>query len=63
MLFSDKVKFVRKKLYLSQTALAKAIGVSFPTINRWENGHTIPNLVLQAKFEDFCKENDIKFAE
>ena len=63
MLFSDKVKFVRKKLYLSQTALAKAIGVSFPTINRWENGHTIPNLVLQAKFEDFCKENDIKFTE
>lgn len=63
MLFSDKVKFVRKKLYLSQTALARAIGVSFPTINRWENGHTIPNLVLQAKFEDFCKENDIKFTE
>ena len=63
MLFSDKVKFVRKKLYLSQTALAKAIGVSFPTINRWENGHTIPNLVLQAKFEDFCKENNIKFTE
>lgn len=63
MLFSEKVKFVRKKLYLSQTALAKAIGVSFPTINRWENGHTIPNLVLQAKFEDFCKENDIQFTE
>ena len=62
-MFLEKVKFVRKKLYLSQTALAKAIGVSFPTINRWENGHTIPNLVLQAKFEDFCKENDIQFTE
>ncbi len=63
MLFSEKIKFVRKKLYLSQAALAKAIGVSFPTINRWENGHSMPNLVLQAKFEDFCKKNDIQFAE
>ena len=63
MLFSEKIKFVRKKLYLSKTALAKTAGASFPTINRWENGHTIPNLVLQAKFEDFCKENDIQFTE
>lgn len=59
MIFAEKVKFVRKKLYLSQESLAKQIGVSFPTVNRWENGHSIPNLVLEAKFDDFCKDNEI----
>ena len=38
MEFKDKVKFVREKLCLSQQDLAKAAGISFNTINRWENG-------------------------
>ena len=63
MLFSDKVKCVRKKLYISQTALAKELGVSFTTINRWENGRTEPNLMLKGKFIDFCKSKGIEFEE
>ena len=38
MKFKNKVKFVREKLCLSQQDLAKATGISFNTINRWENG-------------------------
>lgn len=34
MLFSEKVKCVRKKLYISQESLAKELGVSFATVNR-----------------------------
>lgn len=63
MEFSEKVKFVRKKLYLSQDSLAKQVGVSFVTINRWENGHGHPNLVMEAKFNDFCEKNGIKFED
>lgn len=63
MEFSEKVKFVRKKLYLSQDSLAKQVGVSFVTINRWENGHGHPNLVMEAKFNDFCKKNNITFED
>ena len=37
MTFADKVKYVRMKLYLSQAQLAKEIGVSFATVNRWES--------------------------
>jgi DNA (cytosine-5)-methyltransferase 1 len=33
---------IRKELGLSQEALSKKIGVSFTTINRWENGKSIP---------------------
>lgn len=55
MPFSEKVKYVRKKLYLSQVALAKELGVSFATVNRWGNGKTVPNLMLEGKFNDFCR--------
>lgn len=61
MTFADKVKHVRKKLYLSQEALAQQVGVSYATINRWENEHGLPNLVMEAKFEDFCEKNNITF--
>ncbi len=38
----DLLKKLRKRLDLSQMALAKELHVSFPTINRWENGRTSP---------------------
>lgn len=63
MTFADKVKHVRMKLYLSQELLAKEIGISFSTVNRWENGHGKPNLVMEAKFNDFCEKNGIVFEE
>ena len=50
MPFSEKVKYVRKKLYLSQ-------------VNRWENGKTVPNLMLEGKFNDFCRSKGIEFNE
>lgn len=63
MKFAEKVKHVRAKLYISQQALAKAVGVSFQTVNRWENSHCEPNLIQEAKFNDFCEKNGIKFVD
>ncbi len=61
MTFADKVKHVRIALYLTQAQLAKELGVSFATINRWENGHGEPNLLINAKFEELVKRNNIVF--
>ena len=36
MTFAEMVKYVRSKLLLCQEALAKHVGVSFATVNRWE---------------------------
>lgn len=36
-MFSDQVKNVRERLNYSQDKLANTLGVSFATINRWEN--------------------------
>ena len=55
--FSNTVKEVRRKLALSQEELADALGVSFATVNRWENGKTVPSKLAQRQFEQFCKEN------
>lgn len=62
MEFSDAVKYVRKTVNISQTQLAEALGVSFSTINRWENKRVIPSKLAQKSFYDFCENNfiDIK---
>jgi DNA-binding transcriptional regulator YiaG len=52
--FSERVKKVRSKLNLSQEDLSHAIGVSFATVNRWENGKTNPSKLAKRQFEQFC---------
>ena len=54
--FSEKVKAVRLRLKLSQEELAHALGVSFATVNRWENGKTNPSKLAQRQFEQFCSD-------
>jgi len=52
--FPETVKEVRRQLALSQEELAQALGVSFATVNRWENGRTVPSKLAQRQFEQFC---------
>ena len=59
MSFAERVKNVRMKLKLSQEDLAHKLGVSFATINRWENGSYNPSRLAKKAFDDFCKENNI----
>jgi len=52
--FPETVKEVRRQLALSQEELAHALGVSFATVNRWENGKTAPSKLALATFDNFC---------
>lgn len=56
MTFGERVKQVRSELKLSQEDMAKELGVSFATINRWENGHTHPTYEALQRFEKLCME-------
>ena len=38
----------------SQEQLASRLGVSFATVNRWENGHTKPSRLARAQLNAFC---------
>jgi len=41
--FSDRIKSLRAHLGLTQQALAERLGVSFATVNRWENNQSRPS--------------------
>ena len=59
MIFSELVKKVRVDLNISQEDLARALDISFATVNRWENGKTEPNRLTKKVFYDFCVQNNI----
>lgn len=58
-MFSNQVKQVRVLLNVSQNKLAKMLGVSYATINRWENSKNAPSKLAQKTFYDFCECNFI----
>lgn len=60
MVFGEKVKAVRRKLLLSQAEFAQEIGVSYPTVNRWENGKFEPSYKAQRAFYDYCRKHNIE---
>lgn len=53
--FSDLIKEIRRQLELSQEDLARELGVSFATINRWENKKSTPSKLGKAQFDAFFK--------
>ena len=52
--FAEKVKEARKQLGLSQEELAHERGVSFSTINRWENSRTV-HKPARKQFAALCE--------
>lgn len=63
MTFAEKVKYVRGVLLISQKDLAKELGVSNVTINRWENGVINPSFLTEKKIEAFCNARGIEIKE
>jgi len=49
------VKRVRKKLGLTQEQLARELGVSFTTVNRWEKGKSEPSPLAEKALELLLK--------
>jgi putative transcriptional regulator len=50
----ELVKEVRRQLSLSQEDLARELGISFATVNRWENGLVKPSKLAKAQLDNFC---------
>ena len=53
MSFSEDIKRIRRKAFLTQEDFAKEIGVSFATVNRWETGKARPNLKTMKLIDDY----------
>ena len=56
------VKYIRMSRHLSQQKFADELGVAFATVNRWEQGITVPNDLIQKSLFEYCKENNINLA-
>jgi len=50
------VREIRKRLGLTQEKFAARLGVTFPTINRWENGRVKPSPMAVEHLRDFVQE-------
>lgn len=46
------IKTLRHRLGLSQTKFAKHLGISFQTVNGWENGHYRPSPMAMKLIRD-----------
>lgn len=51
---------LRAILDLSQAALAELLGVSFTSVNRWENGKYEPTKLVKEKIRLICVQNNIQ---
>jgi transcriptional regulator with XRE-family HTH domain len=60
---SKTIKRLREKLILSQTEFAEHIGVSFTTVNRWENGKSEPTYKMRRKIVELCNQHAVKIDE
>ncbi|WP_250125342.1 helix-turn-helix transcriptional regulator [Chroococcidiopsis sp. CCMEE 29] len=53
---SKLIHELRQLTKLTQVQLAKALGVSYETINRWENGHIQPSPLALKQIRSFVNE-------
>lgn len=58
--YSKLIKELREKMILSQAELAELLGVSFASVNRWEQGHHEPTIKSKRKIVALCKKHKIK---
>ena len=59
MNYPKMLKKYREKVLLTQTELAKELGVSFASVNRWENGQFEPTMKIKRKLAKLFKEAGI----
>lgn len=63
MNWAKKVKELREALLLTQQEFAKLLGVSFATVNRWENGHHEPTMAQKRQIKALCEKNHIEWGK
>lgn len=55
MNWSQSVKKLREKMLLTQTEFAKKLGVSFASVNRWENAEHEPTMKVKRELMKLMK--------
>ncbi len=58
-MMKELIKSIRLKVNMSQEQFAGELGTTPLSINRWENGKTLPNRMAQTQLYNFCLERKI----
>lgn len=61
MPFGSEIKKIRLSCFMNQEEFAKALGVSYTTVNRWENGKAQPNIKAMRSLKQFCIEHGCSY--
>ena len=59
----ELIKAIRSAANMNQEQFASALGTTPLSINRWENGKTMPNRMAQTHLYNFCKERELDVVE
>lgn len=59
MSFADAIIKLRSERRISQKELAEDLNVSCATVNRWENGRTVPNKMTMFVIREYCKQRGV----
>ena len=51
----ELVRELRRRLQLTQEKFAAKLGVTFPTINRWENGRSLPSPLAKQRIRELLR--------
>lgn len=52
---AENIRALRKTLRLTQAQFAEVLGVSYVTVNRWENGHIKPSHLAIEKLRNISE--------
>lgn len=55
MTFGEAIIKLRSERRISQRQLAEELNVSFTSVNRWENGRTMPNKMTVFVIRKYCE--------
>lgn len=58
--YANLIKILREKMILSQTEFAALLGVSYNSVNRWENGVFEPTIEIKRKLVEMFKKYNIE---
>ena len=63
MKYSVAIKSLRKRMLVTQSELAGILGVSFASVNRWENDEHEPTMKIKRKLAVLFEEHRISLDE
>ena len=61
--YADAILKLRAHFNMSQEEFAKFLGVSFTSVNRWENGIYEPTKLAKVRILQLLKDNKIELEE